>query len=182
MKGQSAAKLLNDKYGVFTIISERQIINNRGYYNCKCSRCNNITSIRSDRLNNSPKACKHCINSLLKEISDTKYLKLRKYKRIYHSYRSNALNRNLLFELTLENVIKLIDDKCFYCHDKNSKGIDRIDNSKNYNLNNVISCCKQCNFMKNDSTKEEFLNKIKEIYNIHLKESSTTIPEGSTLK
>ena len=44
-------------------------------------------------------------------------------------------------------------------------GIDRVDNLMGYTLNNVVACCKNCNTMKKDLNKEEFLNIITLIYN-----------------
>jgi len=42
-------------------------------------------------------------------------------------------------------------------------GLDRIDNFLPYNLNNVVSCCKICNFMKGILHFNDFLHKINKI-------------------
>ncbi|MEK6882667.1 MAG: hypothetical protein AABY22_23800, partial [Nanoarchaeota archaeon] len=47
-------------------------------------------------------------------------------------------------------------------------GIDRIDSSIGHVKTNCISACEQCNRMKLNYTKEDFLNKIKQIHD-HLK-------------
>ena len=43
-------------------------------------------------------------------------------------------------------------------------GIDRIDSNLGYLENNVVPCCKFCNFMKLNLTTEDFLNRIAKIY------------------
>ena len=183
MKGQSAAKSLNgQQFGVLKVISDRIPVKGRGCYNTLCTRCNKETIVRGDHLQKSPKACRHCVNSLQKEIADTKYKKLRKYKRIYNSYRGNAYTRNIKFDITLQDVISLVDSECYYCGDNNSKGIDRIDSKDFYHINNVVPCCGTCNMMKNKFTTDLFLEKVNQIYNKHLKKGSTTIPKGSTPK
>ena len=39
-------------------------------------------------------------------------------------------------------------------------GLDRIDSTKSHSLYNVVPCCLLCNKAKNNSTQEEFLNRI----------------------
>lgn len=177
-RGQSAAKFLNENinktFGVLTLISYSHYTNTRYFYNCTCNRCGENTRVRTDHILKNPKSCGNCVKTLQKEIADSKYLKLRKYRKIYNSYKGNANTRNMLFKLNFNEVKKLVDDKCYYCHDSNSLGIDRLDSNDYYHIDNVVSCCRICNFMKNNFDKELFFSKIRDIYNIHLKESSTT--------
>ena len=42
-------------------------------------------------------------------------------------------------------------------------GIDRIDSSKGYELENIVTCCGQCNMMKMDYSLEEFLKQVEKI-------------------
>ena len=37
-------------------------------------------------------------------------------------------------------------------------GLDRVDNSRGYEPDNVVPCCRRCNRAKNDETAEEFLS------------------------
>ena len=180
-EGQSAAKLLNEKYkgknyGVLTVIEFSHRNGTKYFYKCLCNRCDSTTIARIGRGNYTPKSCSNCVNDLQKETADSKYLAYRNYKSIYSSYKSNAKSRNFEFNLTLENVIQLVNSNCYYCGDENSKGIDRVDSKNNYYLANVVPCCRTCNFMKNNFSIDEFFTKIKTIYELHLKESSTTIP------
>jgi hypothetical protein len=43
-------------------------------------------------------------------------------------------------------------------------GLDRIDSSKGYSIENVRPCCKLCNQAKNNLTEVEFLNLVTTIY------------------
>ena len=59
-------------------------------------------------------------------------------------------------------------------------GIDRIDSSKDYTLDNCVSCCGMCNIMKNKFDIDEWFSKIGEIYRNHVDKCSTTISKEST--
>lgn len=190
IKGQSAAKLLNkqkldEKYlnntfGNIKVIEYSHKKGYRKYYKGECLRCGKTTSLRTDHLLKEPKSCTYCVDNLQHENAELKYGEFRKYKNIYNSYKGNAKYKNRNFELTLDDIILLVNSNCYYCGDENSKGIDRIDNNIGYTIENVLPCCKMCNQMKHMFTKEIFLNKIKLIYEKHLKESSTTISKEST--
>jgi hypothetical protein len=96
----------------------------------------------------------------------------------HNSYKQSALKRKIHFDLTPEDVHTIIIQDCIYCGQKPLlrdikyiKGIqyphntiDRIDSNKGYIRNNIQSCCKICNMMKNSLTSEEFLEHIKRIY------------------
>ena len=61
---------------------------------------------------------------------------------------------------------------CSYCGvNIKTIGIDRVDNTKHYELNNCVSCCSTCNKMKMNLTKDKFIDKILEIFkNLKLNE------------
>ena len=65
--------------------------------------------------------------------------------------RSSIEKRNKELCLTKEQYFELIQKHCSYCNYYNEEeinGIDRVDNSKGYILENCIPCCKHCNRMK----------------------------------
>lgn len=92
----------------------------------------------------------------------------------YLSYMHRAKKKNMDFLLSKEEFREIVLRKCFYCgsegeshHTKRSvnglffsNGIDRIDSSKGYILENCVSCCKRCNMMKNDLKTDDFINHI----------------------
>lgn len=121
-------------------------------------------------------------------------------KALFIEYQSNADSRNHQFLLTFEEFNNLISGDCFYCGTKPkikngghlekrkhkgqpdlyTNGIDRINSNGDYTIDNCVPCCSMCNKMKNVYSKNDFLNHIKNIYLFNFKESSSTIPKGST--
>jgi len=47
-------------------------------------------------------------------------------------------------------------------------GIDRLDSSRGYILENCVPCCKVCNYAKRNMSVNDFLNWIKKVYNYNL--------------
>lgn len=83
------------------------------------------------------------------------------------SYIRGAQKRNIEWGLSIEEFSSLWGLPCFYCGDKiETIGIDRVDSKKGYNIKNVVPCCTHCNIMKMHYTQKEFLNKIKQIYEL----------------
>ena len=95
---------------------------------------------------------------------------------LYHMYKKEAEKRELFFDLPKDNFEKLIIDKCYYCGNFPYtmctackipgfyyNGIDRVDNSKGYTINNCVTCCKKCNYMKASLTTEDFIDHIRKI-------------------
>jgi len=82
-----------------------------------------------------------------------------KYRQL--SYRAKKWTDEII---TIEDFKKIISNPCFYCGDTGKVGVDRVNNLKGYSLNNSVSCCKLCNFMKKTMTREDFLNHIEKIY------------------
>ena len=65
--------------------------------------------------------------------------------------------------LTREELCtKLGDDVlCSYCHEYPASGLDRVDATKGYTLENTVPCCVLCNFTKSDLSVQVFLDKSK---------------------
>jgi hypothetical protein len=81
--------------------------------------------------------------------------KIRSPKRRFTEAKSMAKKRDIEWSLTLEEYVDLIILPCYYCANKlgepvkRSIGLDRLDSNKGYELTNVVSCCNNCNVMKN---------------------------------
>lgn len=95
----------------------------------------------------------------------------------YNIYRKNAVRRGIEFNLSKSDFYDITSKPCYYCGEYSNKdinnklysGIDRIDSSKNYDLDNVIPCCDICNKMKLDYSLSFFLEHINQIVK-HTKE------------
>lgn len=111
-------------------------------------------------------------------------------KRLYSQYKSQAVKNDREFNISIEEFKRLTSSTCTYCGsspvsvimirvNKNKEvqefskylynGLDRVDSSKDYNLDNVVPCCKWCNIAKRDRSVEDFLNHISNIYQYSLR-------------
>lgn len=107
------------------------------------------------------KMCKMLANNT--KITTSKTL----YEKQVTTYKCEAKRRKIPWNLTIEECIILFKKKCNYCHYTNGiNGLDRIDSNKGYETNNVVSCCKYCNIMKNTKTNYDFICIIKYLYNV----------------
>ncbi len=103
-------------------------------------------------------------------------------------YKKNATNRKLGYNLT-ENEFKEITQKdCHYCgaepnniskdYKRNGEykynGIDRIDNSKGYTIDNIVPCCRTCNSAKGTKTIQEFKSWVINIYSTTINKKGDT--------
>lgn len=78
----------------------------------------------------------------------------------YVHYRLDAHRKNRDFQLTMEQFMQFWDATCHYCGDQiMGVGIDRVDSTKGYTLDNVVPCCAHCNRIKLDYSKEEFIGR-----------------------
>lgn len=93
------------------------------------------------------------------------------------AYKSGARKRNFEFNLTMEEFVDLVTANCFYCgtspsrdYSRNNRpdgflnGIDRLDSTKSYHIENCVSCCTVCNRAKLTTSKEDFINWINKVY------------------
>ncbi len=96
-------------------------------------------------------------------------------RRVLKSYKCAAERRDLPFKLTEEYFFHLTKQNCFYCGIEPGRvrknrariktnedsytynGIDRMDNSKGYVMDNVCPCCTDCNRAKQTMTVDQFL-------------------------
>lgn len=85
------------------------------------------------------------------------------------SYKGAAEKRGLKWALTEQQALALFAGDCAYCkappgNERRSKGrtalyngIDRVENARGYDPDNVVSCCGPCNIAKGTRTAKQFL-------------------------
>ena len=78
-------------------------------------------------------------------------------KRRYRVLKRYAKERDLPCTLTEKQFAELVMQKCTYCANQLASptnntgvGLDRIDNNKGYDIDNVVPCCLICNRVRND--------------------------------
>ena len=118
--------------------------------------------------------CEPCYEKL-KKIEAERPVRERQYKAeaftnkhvIWNHYVKGAQKRGIHFALTKTKFNELILQPCFYCNykkDMEVNGIDRVDNNKGYQEDNVVSCCESCNVMKGSQHPQEFIDKLQAIH------------------
>lgn len=141
-------------------------------WKCKCDCGKEFIGRTKEIQKGCRKSC-GCLSksSYYKVVSDEQYFTNVKL----NHYRNSAKRRNHEWKLDNKYFFNLITGNCYYCGSKPSlenkrkthfillNGIDRIDSNKGYIADNVVSCCKFCNFAKGNSSSEEFENWIKRL-------------------
>jgi hypothetical protein len=109
------------------------------------------------------------------------------YKWRYQSYMQAAKKRNLSWEIDYDKFLDITQQNCYYCntepemrpsHHKRwdfkfpMSGIDRMDSSRGYEVDNVVPCCSYCNQAKWDHDIKDFLEWIKRVYSHQYKENN----------
>lgn len=163
-------------YGRWKVLGRSARKSSRICWDCVCE-CGTTRAVFGNNLvlQNSL-SCRNCSRKL----PDTEM----PFRSVFRWYRQNAKRRtNRPFVLSLEDVRKLTSSDCFYCGSPPSQeskhrmrdgkvsarppyvynGIDRVNNSLGYTPENCVSCCKICNYMKQELSQQEFINHIKEI-------------------
>lgn len=99
------------------------------------------------------------------------------YRLLLAEYKYSAKRRGYVWAIPDGLFMQLICSICYYCGKepvpttrKRSKqsvlthGIDRKDSNEGYSPYNVVTCCKQCNWLKGKYNKDDFLQLVRGIY------------------
>lgn len=82
----------------------------------------------------------------------------------FSAYRKASLKRGIVFELSFDEFASMWCKPCTYCGDAiEGIGVDRIDNTKGYTVDNTAPCCGRCNHMKNKLTVPQFIERCRKI-------------------
>jgi len=145
---------------------------------CKCD-CGNEKTVSGDNLRTGKTQSCGCLGKERRATATRLAYGLSNMRRTIKQYKNSAKRRGWSWKLTEEQFKKITQENCFYCGAKPSNitknkgyfgeyvysGIDRVDNSKGYSMDNIVPCCKSCNSTKGIATQEEFKARIKRIYN-----------------
>jgi hypothetical protein len=145
------------------------------FWLCKCNCGNYVKIITSHLISGHTRSC----GCLRKDLMSLRFGEgsLNKY---YNQYRNMSKRRGLYFELTKEQFSLIVYENCTYCgaipkiknYYKNTyngsfafNGIDRVNNTLGYSVDNCVPCCTTCNRAKLQMTKQEFIDWITRVYN-----------------
>jgi len=161
---------INSVYGKWKVLS----VNPRGSgrrYKSECVDCKKEQGFNRSQLIRGDLGCGNCTRI---HLANTSYERSITAK--YKEYKKSAIARNYSFNISEELFESLIIGKCLYCHleaipKENSDpikneslkwegfiGVDRINNDLGYEIDNVASCCKDCNWAKSALGLERFLD------------------------
>lgn len=193
---------INDSFTLIENFSRKTTIKgkNEWLWLCKCD-CGEEFTCRENKVL-TRKGCHSCTNKItstetvLKKKNGIEHIGLK--NRLLKDYKTGAVKRGKEFELDFDQFVNLMEQDCHYCgakpvvHEYEKQymqkvlepwahnGIDRIDSSKGYTIDNVVSCCSACNYAKHEMSVSEFKEYITRVYNHLILEGSSTIPKGST--
>lgn len=138
-------------------------------WECLCD-CGNKTNVRSWQLRNGK--VKSCGCSMLDYVPPNKLPPGESsFNTLYRDYIKRAKNADLVFELSKEEFRQFTKQKCYYCGREPRSigrkirrrpdtyiynGLDRIDNSKGYTMDNCVTCCDICNRAKKNLALADF--------------------------
>lgn len=159
------------------ILNKRKKIKNRLCILCQCSVCKIKKYVRQDQLDSGNQKSIRC-KCGIKTRTRRGYGEA-SFRNLYQKYGCGAKSRNIKFDLSEDDFRKFTKQNCFYCNKTPSQigrykdcnggyiynGIDRVNNDLGYTMENSVTCCKYCNYMKRELTVEQFFNHIENILN-----------------
>ena len=163
----SLIDLTGEKFGRLTVI--RRIPNNKSetaMWLCRCE-CRKETivggySLRSDNT----KSCGCLKDELIGALNRIDF-GVASMRSLINSYKIRAKKHGIKYKLTEKQFANLTQKDCYYCGAKPNNvfgrsggtngeyiynGLDRVDNNKDYTIDNVVPCCKRCNRAKKNFT------------------------------
>lgn len=103
----------------------------------------------------------------------------RDYNPTFISYLDKCGKRDISFDITQDEFYECTKQNCYLCGKANTlthtNGIDRINSDIGYTKANIHTCCANCNYMKNNYTYKEFMDKCSLIYEHSIKNNNIII-------
>jgi len=161
------------RYGRLTVLEQIKSRRGGASWLCRCECGNKVTVHGSDLRRGGTQSC-GCLwkEKTMLPSGDAAF------NALLYSIKRAAKKRGYSWNLMSEQVKQLTSQVCHYCgagpaqvsHGASYNGVyvynglDRINNEKGYALENVIPCCKVCNYAKRTMTQDDFLAWISRVY------------------
>lgn len=160
------------KFGLVTILGDRQVRegpNPVTTWQAVCE-CGNVLRVQISNLRYARFPSCGCNSRLELSLKMSKSPGFAAETMVLGYYQKNARKRGLTWDLTRDQFSELIAKACHYCGEVGSmtktkhkdtircNGVDRVDSSKGYVPDNVVSCCKTCNNAKSSMSVAEFIS------------------------
>ena len=159
------------------VFSQWTVVSYTGDYhkgwNCQCICGTSKSVLTSNLVRGYSTKCRKCWR--ISRIKDRDPLAL--FNLLLNGYKANAKRTGRIWTLTAEDFRTITSGHCSYCGSAPSRtfryhkvkgthictGIDRVDSTKGYTLENSVSCCFPCNRMKSNLPVYVFLAKVSSI-------------------
>ena len=154
----SFVDLSDRRFGRLVVARRLCSIGGHSVFECECD-CGKVVNISGPQLKHREVVDCGCSGSVFRPLIQT----LDGAKRQRFQYvRNNSKQRQIAFDLSLEDFMRFSEQACCYCGSAPYKtallnttgdnwrysGLDRLDSSRGYSSNNVVPCCEVCNIMK----------------------------------
>lgn len=174
-----AKNLVGIRFGRLVVVERATNTKHGGArWRCYCD-CGAETVVSSVNLRNSTGSC-GCLKTEQNRAIFRKEAGHSGLTYLFGHYKRGAKKRRLLFTLSLEQFLVITQQPCTYCgaepgqvaynHQGTLKdpesirhssyiynGVDRVNNDRGYEPDNVVSCCWACNRAKFDASPKQFL-------------------------
>ncbi len=175
--------LTHQKFGRLLVIkrvpnpSANKFNEKRAYWLCRCD-CGKERIIRGVSLRNGNTFSCGCFrNERIRKIKNKTPGYTAKHA-VFCDYVYSARARKLDFTITENEFDELTKRSCYYCGELPSRvviqknapgefvynGLDRVDSSRGYVMDNVVACCTMCNFAKSNTDQGDFLRWVEKVY------------------
>jgi hypothetical protein len=190
--GKNLIDITGKKYGNWTVIKKvdkpigSSIYRKAAYWECECI-CGTIKILYGSTIKDGRSTSCGCKKPEIIAEKGRKYdPNISSALRVFNGGYADG-------NLIIEDFIRIATQNCYYCgksvektynafknsnieYSKNNgdfsyNGLDRIDNNKGHNLDNVVPCCFQCNRAKSTYNIEEFREWVINIYDNFIKRS-----------
>ena len=184
--------LVGKKYGRLTVI-ERGETDKRGqvFWMCHCVCGTEKVKVRGSNLRSGMTKSCGCLRAERIRAANSLPRGEASFNVLVGTMKRSAKRRGYTWNLIKEEVRELTSRPCFYCGATPAQtsstanptgvyiynGLDRVDNTKDYIIDNIVPCCGICNVAKHTMTQDEFLGWISRVYKHSvLKEKDETLP------
>jgi hypothetical protein len=178
--GRPSRNLTGESHGRLFVVGLSNHVKDRRYWWCLCSCGNSKEIVTANIANGHTKSC-GCLREEAKKASiafmaaaHQKAPGVSGFNTFINGYRRSAEIRGLEFSISNDLFRELTLRNCSYCNAvphterrANSvratyigNGIDRVDNTIGYTIDNCVSCCPTCNYMKRELSTKDFIEHI----------------------
>lgn len=185
MRVDSAAEEVGRKYGRWTVLSTRYDNGLRKRFLLCVCECGVEREVMKGNIKAGGSQSCGCLR---KELASAAFRKLpikeSTAKQHYQRYKRSAEVMGREFSLSSDQFHSVSSGRCFYCGQEAQEfqaksmgskvssgyianGLDRINSSIGYTIDNVVACCFKCNAAKSDMLQSEFIGMCLNVARIH---------------